>query len=594
LYEKKKSSLLLLATLFIIVSTANRVVAQTQSPLIVVNPTPEIINADGKSHQIIVIQLQTDKGEPYIAPRDTPIYITSSNTNIGTIDEFVAIPEGKSYAKATFTTSKTPGVTIITASSPGYETGSEYLQVSKSPTNARLVVYATPSSQPAVSGEKGKVIVQIVDDLGEPYTAFEDIAVTLTSSNHSVCTVTQNLVIVKGTNYAVSEFTVSGDVPGEATITAQAQGYYPGSAKVEVYEASAKPEALALYFGPKTLLPDGQCHEAVTVQLQDKEGTPVKATSSIKVYLSSSNTNIATVEETITIKSGEYKASAEVTTYSENGKTTISATSPGLASNSSVLYVKGDAPKIVELFIFPDVLLADGSVNEVLTVQLQDENGAPVKARQDTEIRLSSSNTMIGSVPESVIIPQGSSYAIASFASTNVSGTTKILASMMGAIPSEKSVQTIVKRFNMTIRTPSIIKINQTSTIKVEVVSHGIPVEGANIKWTILGGVIVYEETQTDENGVAVVQIVQKYDTLRIKATATKIGYERNEAQKNIQIQTDFEKKELTITILEREIPVFQLFVALAAIIVVILVAYIYIKYVRHTGEPPEDLEIFT
>ena len=570
------------------------VMVHAQSPVIIVNPSPAIIKADGQTHNIIVVSLETENGEPYIAPRDTPVHITSSNLNVGTPDEFITILEGKSYAKATFTTRTSSGITIITASSPGYITGSEYLQVSRSNINAKLVVYATPGYQPNVVGETGKVFVQITDNLGLPLTASEDVEITLTSSNHSLITVTQNLTIPKGSNYASTEFLVSGTLSGEVFISAQAQGYTPGSDQVVVFEQAPFPEHVALFFSPDVLLSDGQTHTAVTVQLQDNDGSPVRAAEDTVVYLSSSNTNIATIDETVTISKDSFKTSANVTSYTENGETIISATSPGVTPSSETLTIQGQVPSIVELYIFPTILVADGTENDIITVQFLDDEGNPVSARTDTEVYLTSTNPTVGDVPNSVFIRQGNSYATSEFTSTGLEGETNILASLMGVIPSEKTIQTVTKGMNITLSTPTTIMINQTFTVQVQLISNGLPVPGAEIEWTALGGVILSEETETDDEGIARAEIIQKYDTLRLKATASKTGYEPNEAQKNIQIAQDIDTDELTINIFGRQVLVFHILIGLAVLIALILGAYVYIKYRSTKEDEPEDLEIYS
>jgi hypothetical protein len=580
--------------LFLIILLNHITVAFAQIPEIIVSPSPPIINADGETHQIIVIELQTENGQPYLAPRDTPIHLTTSNINIGTIDEFITIREGESYAKANFMTKQASGITIITASSPGYVTGNEYLQVSQSNYEARLVVYTSPNSQPMVTGENGKVVVQIIDSLGEPLITSEDVDVTLTSSNHSICTVIQDLVIEKGSNYATTEFTVIGSFTGESIIAAQAQGYVPGSDTITVFNVPEEPEQIALFFNPDLLLPDENIHNAVTIQLQDREGRPVAATTATTIYLSSSNTNLVTVDETVTINSGLYKTTAELTTYTENGESIISASSPGLLSDSEVILIQGQIPALVELYVIPEILVADESVHDIITVQLLDDEGNPVEARRDTEIFLTSTDINVGTVPSLVVIPQGKSYSVARFTSLETSGSTNILASMMGVKPSETTIEVITQKFNMTMSAPNIIQINQTFTAQVELISAGLPVPGAQIEWTALGGVILSEESETNEDGIATAQIVQKFETLRLKAVAIKTGYDSKEAQKNIQTAQQIEEAELTVNILGREILVFHILIVLAAIIAVILAAYVYIKYRKAKEDEPEDLEIYT
>ncbi|RLI01491.1 hypothetical protein DRO31_06395, partial [Candidatus Bathyarchaeota archaeon] len=245
-------------------------------------------------------------------------------------------------------------------------------------------------------------------------------------------------------------------------------------------------------------------------------------------------------------------------------------------------------------YIFPSILVADGTENDIITVQFLDDEGNPVLARTDTEVYLTSTNPTVGDVPNSVYIRQGNSYAIAEFTSTGIEGNTNILASLMGVIPSEKPIQTVTKGMNITLSTPSTIMINQTFTVQVQLTSNGLPVPGAEIEWTALGGVILSEDTETDDEGIAQAEIIQKYDTLRLKASASKTGYEPNEAQKNIQIAQNIETDELTITVFGRQVQVFHILIGLAILIALILGAYVYIKYRSTKEDEPEDLEIYS
>ena len=590
--EKKTAFLLVLAAAISFIIGIN--LASAQSPVIVVSTTPKIINADGLSHEIITIELQTESGQPLLAPIDTPIQLTLSNLDIGSVDQFVTIPEGKTFVKAMFTAKKNSGLAIVSASSPGYVTGEGYIQVLRSNFDASLKVYASPNSQPAKVGEKGVVVVQLLDSQGEPFTAIDDVYVTLTSSNNSICTVTRNVIIEKGENYASVEFTVSGTTPGDALISAQAQGFAPGNDIVNTFNITGTPKQVAIFLGPDTVLPDEKTHDAVTVQLQNQYGEPTPALEQTTVYLSSSNTNIASIQEVVTIQAGEYKVTAAVTTYSVNGESTIAASSTGLYPDYESILVQGQIPTLMELYVNPGIIIADGSDYDIITLQLLDEQGNPVEARQDTPIHLTSSNAQIGSVPESIIVPIGQNYATATFTSTGLPGETMIAATTMGIEPTELKLETMTMQFNMSLVTPNTIRINQTFEIYIEIESSGIPIPNVGIDWTALGGVILLQDNVTNMQGVAVAQIIQKYDQLRLKVVASKAGYDSKEVQKNIQITQDVEKVELTVRILGRDIQVFHILILLAVIIAVALGAYVYLKYKKSHDEEPDDLEIYS
>ena len=93
--------------------------------------------------------------------------------------------------------------------------------------------------------------------------------------------------------------------------------------------------------------------------------------------------------------------------------------------------------------IAPTSVPADNSTYNCVYVQLQDANGQPVRALQDTTINLASSLTNIGTVDPSIIIPLNQTYASANFYSTFTPGTTTISVSANGFANVQAVVTTI-------------------------------------------------------------------------------------------------------------------------------------------------------
>jgi len=126
------------------------------------------------------------------------------------------------------------------------------------------------------------------------------------------------------------------------------------------------------------------------------------------------------------------------------------------------------------------------------------------------------------------------------------------------------------------------------------VASNGESVPGAEIVWSVIGGEIIAEDQITDEDGIATLELIQKYNQLKISAEISKTGYDSNEASKSIRITQDIEQTELTVTILGNEVKVFTLLIGLAVVIAVALAAYVYLKYKNSREQEPDDLEIYT
>jgi len=585
--------MVLLLSMTIIVLSQIITVEAIEPPALKLELSPPIITADGETHEIVVVQLETDNGYPYLAQQDVTVYLASSNLDIGLVDESVVVPAGRSYAKAVFNASYNSGISVITATAAGFTTDEAIIQVMRSDFDAQLRVYAVPDVMPAVEDVVGRAVIQILNLEGTPYNTLQDVNIVLSSSNETILTLQEAVTIEKGTNYVEVPFTINSEVPGEVTVFAHASNFEPGSDVVTTMNETGAPDGLRLYFGPSILLPDQSSHDIVTVQLMDLDGKPAEAKTNTVVTMTSSNLNIATVDRTMTIPRGSYHATAQVRTRYVNGETTIAASSPSLDPQQGLLTVQGAVPKILEIYTIPNMVIADGSSNEIITIQVQDEDGYPIKTERDIPLYLSSSAT-IGDVPVSTTIFKGDSYATVPFTSTTRTGEATIVVATQGLEPSETTVQTIKLEMNVTLETPKTIMLNQTFTAQVNVTSYGYPVKGVEIKWNALGGVVKSEETETDENGTATAQIVQTYEQMNLKAQASKSGYGKETVQKNIKITVQSERKELTISILGFELNLFVLLIVGALIIAVGLGAYVYLKYRKNKKDEIGDLEIYT
>ena len=125
------------------------------------------------------------------------------------------------------------------------------------------------------------------------------------------------------------------------------------------------------------------------------------------------------------------------------------------------------------LSVFPSLLVSDGSINEIVTVHIQDASGNSVETRENLDVLLSSSNSAVGIVPDSITIEAGKCYATGSFISQGGSGETTIITSTMGVTPTETKISTITLGMNLNFLTPITIRINQTFVAEVQGVSDG-------------------------------------------------------------------------------------------------------------------------
>jgi hypothetical protein len=100
-------------------------------------------------------------------------------------------------------------------------------------------------------------------------------------------------------------------------------------------------------------------------------------------------------------------------------------------------------PVKLKIYIGPNKVPADNSIHECIFVQLQDSNGRPARALEDTIISLSSSLTSVGTVDPTITIQMGETFAVAKFDSTFTPGSTTIVATASGFATVQATMTTI-------------------------------------------------------------------------------------------------------------------------------------------------------
>jgi len=189
--------------------------------------------------------------------------------------------------------------------------------------------------------------------------------------------------------------------------------------------------ALALTIIPPTLPADGGSYPAVVVSLLDSNNLPSAALSNLTIFLTSSQTNIASVPNTVTLPEGSEYVVVNVVTTPTPGSTTITASSHGLSSVEAQLSTKTPSgfPSKLEVFVSPSSLLPRSDTGTV-RVELVDDAGFPSKAITSVTALLVSSNTSIASLNQnSLTINPGDIYASGTFHSPGHSGQAIITAS---------------------------------------------------------------------------------------------------------------------------------------------------------------------
>ena len=415
--------------------------------------SPSQIPPDRKLNSTVVVEAVDIFGNPVNLANDTTIFLSSSDSEIGNVSHSLVIARGQSFATTTFYPTYVAGQSIITASAPGFTSGSNVI-TTVGPTAGKLVVTVAPSIISTNKTETATVSIQLQDINSEtPAIASSNVDVVITSSNTSVAQVLDpTITIPAGSSY--ESITISaGGSPGVANITAAAQGYLKSSALVQAVKTVSKvtPNKLFVSFAPGILLPNDTRYEgAVIVELQwvnQSTGTviPAYSTSGVTVYVRSSNNQSMLVDpEPLTIPAGATHASLYVDSTFLPGTAEITAQSEGLTSDTEQLISSGLIPDALQVQFAPNILLS-GSSSSVVIGLINNATGEPAKAPQNaTVVTLISTNPSLVQVQHYVTIPGGKTYARANInTSSGVTGNVQVIASASGYISSNSTISLV-------------------------------------------------------------------------------------------------------------------------------------------------------
>jgi adhesin/invasin len=495
---------------------------------------PVSVLADNRGYEVLVVQLQDGRGVPLRAPGDVEVRLSSSLTSVGNVDSAVTIPKGETCVSANFYATYTPGATVITAAASGY-TAVQTTVNTVGPIPSALAVYVYPPVLPADGNSYGAVVVQLQDSSGSPAKApTEGVTVTLSSSNSTVTAVDSVLRIEAGDTYSVAN--VKPNNAGSAVITATASGYASGQATLKAQVVEGVAVKLQVCLAPPKVPADGNTYQQVAVQLQDAKGKLATFPTNTIVTLSSSNTAVGTVKETLTIPAGKTYALASFTTTYQSGSTSITAAATNCTTHQATISTVGPVPSKLAVYVLPSVLPADGETRNAIQVQLQDSKGKPAKDPVgDILVYLSSSAPEVGSVNATLTIPFGETQAAGAFTSTNAASSTSITAQTSGYTSGQAKITTnlidpVFLGISVTAESSVVDSANKT-TLRAYVTYNGTdPASKATVTFTSPTKGSSFSKTVEEGNGyytaVFTAPKVTRQTTCNVTVNATKTGYQ--------------------------------------------------------------------
>jgi len=508
---------------------------------------PPQVPADNKVYDSIFVQLQDASGKPARASEDISISLSSSETAVGSVDPTLTIRQGDTYAVAKFYSTYTPGSTTITALASGLTYGQASM-TTVGPVPNKLAVYGLPPVLPANNSSYDAVIVQLQDASGVPAKApIGNVSVSLSSSETSVGTVASTVTILSGSTYTVTVLNTTS-TPGSTTITAASSDYTTGQTTITTQNItkSGPPKNLKVYVGPPRVPAEGDIYDSIAIQLQDLQGRIANVGSDLNVTLSSSNTAVGRVYPSVNVTKGNTYVITRFNSTYNSGSTTITALASGYTSGWESMTTVGPIPERLAVYCVPPFLPADGDSYDAVFVQLQALDGRPARdPTGDINVILSSSNTAVGNVSSSMVIPFRKTYSLTRFNTTYTAGSTTITAVTAGYTSGQYAMTThVIDVFALSVTltpNPTSVSPGGKSTIRVHVsYGNGIPVPSATITFTSdQGG--NFSSTKEEGNGYYNSTFTAPTSALTqpiitISATASKSGYTSGQGETQVTV----------------------------------------------------------
>lgn len=523
--------------------TPGEVKVETVGPVgtkLVMEMAPASMPAEKGFYSFFTVQIQDSNNRPIQANRAMTVTLTSSDTNVVEAPSRITIPEGSSYASGRIYSKGTAGNAFISASAQGMTSGSLSVDTvfdnwADPGVSKQINVSVLPSVIIPDGKETAIIIVQVTGTDGQwySYKSYYYNGIKLYSSDPAV-QITSGFLKSEATfavGYAISS------AEGAATIGASNSGYSSGSATLE--SDGLLPTTLTLSQFHNVVSANNDATNSVIIGFADKDGNPTFTRKNVLVALSSSNQDIAAVELSEYIAAGQSYALVEVRPTSKAGTTTITASAAGLGGSSIELTTAGTTGDSSSYQLAIKAIpkpLADGQTYDAVFVQLQNAAGNPVPAQSDVQVRLSSSNTDIASVENSITIKAGSSYGIAKLTPTTTPGKSTISASSTGYSTVSTQIETSAQPLSI-VRTSDLPKTApfESILVGVDVFAGEQPLAGAVVQ--VGGEGADTTQSVTDENGHAEsLYIPTEPGRKQIVVTATKPGYKLTTATYSITI----------------------------------------------------------
>ena len=268
------------------------------------------------------------------------------------------------------------------------------------------------------------------------YGLQKNIPIPNTIDNLIVTSSDQNIVKIlelsTNKDTAITSVKLEGVDSGTANIAIAAPGFASEEFSITVYDIKQGEQQLLVKTVPDTFTINGPTKGYFSVELADIDSNPTLAKQDTVVSITASNSEIVTLfQNEIIINEGEYFAIGEFQ-VNKPGEVTIYGENPNTESGGSKITVFGASGEDdkseneenykIQLYVIPEKISNFATSSTFAIVQLQGEDGSPIKATQTIPVSLkidhakaifNDRRTTEIDTADSLIIPPGSSTGYA-------------------------------------------------------------------------------------------------------------------------------------------------------------------------------------
>lgn len=164
---------------------------------------------------------------------------------------------------------------------------------------------------------------------------------------------------------------------------------------------------LSLSLAPSALPADGKTYSNLFVQLLSEDLTPRHENDPVRVFLSSSDSHVASVPDEVIVPVGSSYVQVPVSVLYSPGQSVISALASGYENSdveiSTANPLGAEPPLLLSVTALPPTLRPGDE--GIVTVAITDRNGVPYLVPHDVHVVITSSDTSGVEVPQRLVIP---------------------------------------------------------------------------------------------------------------------------------------------------------------------------------------------